>query len=225
MRILLAEDEKMLSKALVTILKRNNYAVDAVFDGQEAIDQLLTMEYDGVILDVMMPKKDGVEVLREFRQHNKQTPVLMLTAKAEIEDRVTALDGGADDYLPKPFDMQELLARIRAMLRRSGGVADNLLSIGNLTLNRSTFELSTPKGSYRLNSKEFQMLEMLMINQGKVLSVDKFIDKIWGLEEDTEISVVWTYISYLRKKLTSIASCYNIKAIRNLGYVLEKVDD
>ena len=162
MRILLAEDEKMLSKALVTILKRNNYAVDAVFDGQEAIDQLLTMEYDGVILDVMMPKKDGVEVLREFRQHNKQTPVLMLTAKAEIEDRVMALDGGADDYLPKPFDMQELLARIRAMLRRSGGVADNLLSIGNLTLNRSTFELSTPKGSYRLNSKEFQMLEMLM---------------------------------------------------------------
>jgi len=225
MRILLAEDEKMLSKALVTILKRNNYAVDAVFDGQEAIDQLLTMEYDGVILDIMMPKKDGVEVLREFRQQNKQTPVLMLTAKAEVEDRVVALDGGADDYLPKPFDMQELLARIRAMLRRSGGVADNLLSLGNLTLNRSTFELSTPQGSYRLNSKEFQMMEMLMLNQGKVISIDKMIDKIWGLEEDTEISVVWTYISYLRKKLVSLGSCYHIKAIRNLGYVLEKTND
>ena len=225
MRILLAEDEKMLSKALVTILKRNNYAVDAVYDGQEAIDQLLTMEYDGVILDVMMPKKDGVTVLREFRQHNKQTPVLMLTAKAEIDDRVTALDGGADDYLPKPFDMQELLARIRAMLRRSGGTADNLLNIGNLTLNRATFELTTPTGSYRLNSKEFQMMDMLIANQGKVISVEKMIDKIWGLEEDTDISVVWTYISYLRKKLATLASDYHIKAIRNLGYVLEENHD
>ena len=225
MRILLAEDEKMLSKALVTILKRNNYAVDAVFDGQAAIDQLLTLEYDGVILDIMMPKKDGVTVLREFRAHNKQTPVLMLTAKAEIDDRVSALDGGADDYLPKPFDMQELLARIRAMLRRSGGTADNVLSLGNLTLNRTTFELATTQGSYRLNSKEFQMMEMFMVNQGKVLSVEKMIDKIWGLEEDTDISVVWTYISYLRKKLAALASCYNIKAIRNLGYVLEKTND
>ncbi|MCM1404705.1 MAG: response regulator transcription factor [Prevotella sp.] len=225
MRILLAEDEKMLSKALVTILQRHNYAVDAVFNGQDALDQLLSMDYDGAILDVMMPEKDGIAVLQEFRQHNQQTPVLMLTAKTDVEDRVMALDGGADDYLAKPFAAQELLARIRAMLRRSSGAADNVLRLGNLTLNCATFVLSAPKGTYRLNRKEFQMLELLMINHGKVVTTERLLDQIWGLESNPEINVVWTYLSYLRKKLVSIGADCKIKAMRNLGYVLEQSHD
>ena len=223
MRLLLAEDEKALSNALVAILKHENFSVDAVYNGQDALDYLLAGNYDGAILDVMMPKMDGISVLKEFRKSNKTLPVLMLTAKNEIDDKVLGLDSGADDYLGKPFDVKELLARIRAMLRRKGGEADNILKFCDISLNRSAFELSSSKESYRLSGKEFQMMEMLLVNQGKVISVEQFMEKIWGYDSDTEMNVVWTYISYLRKKLATLSSSVQIKAIRNIGYVLEAV--
>lgn len=225
MRLLLAEDEKALSNALVTILKHNNYSVDAVYNGQDALDYLLNGNYDGAILDIMMPKKDGISVLKEFRAVNKSLPVLLLTAKTEIDDKVLGLDCGADDYLGKPFDVKELLARIRAMLRRIEGEAVNIISFADITLNRSSYELSSARGSFRLYNKEFQMLEMLMINAEKVISAEQFMQKVWGYESETDITVVWTYISYLRKKLSAISEKVQIKAIRNIGYMLEMIND
>ncbi len=225
MRLLLAEDEKALSNALVTILKHNNYSVDAVYNGQDALDYLLNGNYDGAILDIMMPKKDGISVLKALRAQNKNLPVLLLTAKTEIDDKVLGLDCGADDYLGKPFDTKELLARIRAMLRRKSGEAVNTLTFADIVLNRSNYELSAPSGSFRLGNKEFQMLEMLMLNAGNVISVEQFMERIWGYETDTEMTVVWTYISYLRKKLSALSEKAQIKAIRNVGYTLEKTND
>lgn len=225
MRLLLAEDEKALSDALVTILKHNNYSVDAVYNGQDALDYLLNGNYDGAILDIMMPKMDGISVLKAFREKDKTVPILILTAKTEIDDKVLGLDCGADDYLGKPFDAKELLARIRAMLRRKAGEAVNALSFADITLNRATFELSSPNGSFRLGSKEFQMLEILMLNRGNIISAEQFMERIWGFDSDTEMTVVWTYISYLRKKLSALTKKAQIRAIRNVGYVLEKTDD
>ncbi len=224
MRLLLAEDEKALSKALVQILKHNNYSVDAVYNGQDALDYLLNGCYDGAILDIMMPKMDGISVLKELRKKDKSLPVLILTAKSEIDDRVTGLDSGADDYLGKPFDVKELLARIRAMLRRKGGEADNVISFADISLDRSSFELSSPKGSFRLGGKEFQMLEMLMQKPANVISSETFMEKIWGYESETEINVVWTYVSYLRKKLAALSDRVQIRAIRNIGYALEDAE-
>lgn len=172
----------------------------------------------------MMPKKDGIEVLREFREKNKTLPVLLLTAKNEIEDRVAGLDSGADDYLGKPFDTKELLARIRAMLRRRGELADSVLTFADVTLNRMTFELSSPKGVVRLGGKEFQMLEMLTASRGRVVSPEQFLEKIWGYDSEAEINVVWTYLSFLRKKLAALSDRVQIKAIRNSGYTLEYAD-
>lgn len=225
MRLLLAEDEKALSKALVAILKHNNYSVDAVYNGGDALDYLLNGNYDGAILDIMMPVMDGVSVLKALRGKNKTLPVLMLTAKCEVDDRVRGLDVGADDYLGKPFDVKELLARIRAMLRRNGGVADNVLNFGDISLNRLSFELSSLRGSFRLGGKEFQIMEMLMSQAGKVISAETFMEKIWGYDSETEINVVWTYLSYLRKKLASLSGKVQIKVIRNIGYSLEIRDD
>lgn len=225
MRLLLAEDERALSRALVTILTHNHYSVDAVYNGQDALDYLLSGCYDGAILDIMMPKMDGISVLKELRKTNKSLPVLMLTAKSEIDDRVLGLDSGADDYLGKPFDVKELLARIRAMLRRKGGAADNVLTFSELSLNRSTFELSSQRGAFRLGNKEFQMLEMLMLRPSNVIPVEAFMEKIWGYESETEINVVWTYASYLRKKIAALSDRVQIKAIRNLGYALVNSDD
>ena len=225
MRLLLAEDEKALSNALVTILKHNNYSVDAVYNGQDALEYLLSGNYDGAILDIMMPKMDGISVLKAFRAQNKNLPVLLLTAKTEIDDKVLGLDSGADDYLGKPFDTKELLARIRAMLRRKSGEAVNTLEFADIVLNRSAFELSSQGGSFRLGNKEFQMMEMLMLNAGKVISAERFMEKIWGYETDTEMTVVWTYISYLRKKLAALSDTVQIKAMRNIGYTLERIHD
>lgn len=224
MRLLLAEDEKELSDALVTLLKHNNYSVDAVYDGQEALDYLELQEYDGVILDVMMPRLDGISVLKRLREQGNSVPVLILTAKTGVDDRVLGLDSGADDYLGKPFAMKELLARIRAMTRRQTASApDNTLRFGNITLERGTFELSTDKGNMRLANKEFQMLEMLMSNPGQVISTERFMEKVWGLDSETEVNVVWVYVSYLRKKLTSLDANVQIKAIRNQGYTLQEI--
>lgn len=223
MRLLLAEDEQDLSKALCAILKHSNYSVDAVYNGQDALDYGLCENYDGIILDIMMPKKNGIEVLTELRKNGVDTPVLILTAKGEVDDKILGLDAGADDYLTKPFAMGELLARIRALTRRKADFTPNLLSSGNLSLNRETFELSVGDESIRLGNKEFQMIEMLMNNTGRLISTEQFMEKIWGYETEAEINVVWVYISYLRKKLASIKANVEIKAVRGVGYTLEEI--
>ena len=221
MRLLLCEDEVELSNALVAMLKHNNYSVDAVYNGEEALSYLETENYDGVILDIMMPKIDGITVLKTIRSKGNNVPVLMLTAKSEIDDKVLGLDSGADDYLTKPFVTKELIARIRAITRRKTEITDSVLDFGNITLDRLTFELKSERGSVRLSNKEFQMLEMLMINPLNIISTDRFMEKIWGYDSDSEINVVWVCISSLRKKLISIAAEVEIKARRNIGYFLE----
>ena len=221
MKLLFAEDERSLSRAITHILEKNCYSVDAVYDGQTALEYLENGDYDGVILDIMMPKADGIFVLRTIRAKGNPVPVLMLTAKSEIDDRVLGLDAGANDYLTKPFDTKELLARIRAMTRGNRAV-DATLNYGNITLNRTNFELSSPTGSFRLANKEYQMMELLMANARQLISSDQFLEKIWGLDSDMESSVVWVYISYLRKKLTALNADVSIRAVRNAGYVLEE---
>lgn len=222
MRLILAEDEEELSKALVAILKHNNYSVDAVYNGQDALDYIENGNYDGVILDIMMPKMDGITVLKTIRSHGISIPVILLTAKSEIDDRVDGLDSGADDYLTKPFSTKELLARIRAMTRRHTDTTDSILKFADLSLDRATYQMQCGNESIRLANKEYQMLEMLMTNPGQIISVDQFMDKIWGYDSDAELNVVWVYVSYLRKKLTSLSSQVQIKATRGLGYSLEE---
>lgn len=223
MRLLLAEDEQALSKALRTILEKNNYSVDTAFDGQEALDYLEADNYDGVILDIMMPKKDGITVLQEIRGKGNLIPVLLLTAKSEVEDKVSGLDAGANDYLTKPFSSRELLARIRAMTRTQATQANSQLKFGNVTLDCATYELSTVSGSYRLANKEYQIMEMLMRNPKRLVSSERFMEKIWGYDSESEINVVWVYISYLRKKLIALHADVQIKVSRNSGYTLEEM--
>ena len=221
MKLLFAEDERSLSRAITHILEKNCYNVDAVYDGQTALEYLENGEYDGVILDIMMPKLDGITVLKTIRSSGNPVPVLMLTAKAEIDDKVLGLDCGANDYLTKPFDTKELLARSRAMTRRNKAV-DASLRMGNITLNRTNFELSSPSGSFRLANKEYQMMELLMANPRQLLSPEQFLERIWGLDSNTETNVVWVYISYLRKKLAALNANISIIAVRNAGYLLEE---
>ena len=211
MRILLAEDEIALAKVLVKIFESNNYSIDAVHDGQEALDYLEAGNYDAAVLDIMMPKVDGITVLKKLRASGSDLPVLMLTAKSEIDDKVLGLDSGANYYLTKPFDAKELLAAVRA-ITRSGNEVDTKLSCG------ASFEMSTPSGSVKLANKEFQMMELLMAKPGNIISVDTFMDHIWGYDTDTESNVVWVYVSYLRKKLTALGADVKIKATRNAGY-------
>ncbi len=223
MRLLLVEDEEALSKALTVILERNNYSVDPVYDGQAALDYLEADNYDGVILDIMLPKVDGITVLKNIRAKGNLIPVLMLTAKSEIDDKVLGLDAGANDYLTKPFNAKELLARIRAMTRVQAVQVNSKLTLGNVTLDRATFELSTPTGSFRLANKEFQMLEIMMSSPKTLISTERFMEKIWGYDSEAEINVVWVYISYLRKKLAALHANIQIKATRNAGYSLEEI--
>ena len=224
MRILLAEDERDLADALEAMLKHNNYSVDTVDNGQDALDYLMLDDYDGAILDVMMPKMDGVTVVQKLREAKKNTPVLLLTAKSEVEDKVYGLDSGADDYLTKPFVIKELLARVRSMTRRQATFTSNVLELGNVSLTKYTFQLSTEKDKVRLSNKEYQMMEMLMRNPGNVIQTEQFLERIWGYDSDSEINVVWVNISYLRKKLKALDANVQIKATRNVGYTLEIVD-
>lgn len=224
MRILLAEDELALSKALVKIFESNNYSIDAVHNGQDALDYLEADNYDVAVLDIMMPKVDGITVLKKIRASGSDLPVLMLTAKSEIDDKVLGLDSGANYYLTKPFDAKELLAAVRA-ITRSGNEVDTKLSFGNLTLDRASFELSSPSGNVKLANKEFQMLELLMTKPGNIISVETFMDHIWGYDSDTDSSVVWVYVSYLRKKFTALGADVKIKASRNAGYSLIRTKD
>ena len=214
MRLLLAEDEKELSRVLTAILVRNNYSVDAVYDGEEALSYLNSSNYDGAILDIMMPKMDGLSVLRQIRNQGNSIPILLLTAKSEIDDKVEGLDAGANDYLTKPFAAKELLARIRAMTRENTGAITSCLQMGNLFLDLASFTLSSPSGSLRL--------EMLMGNPGQLISSERFFERIWGYDSEVELNVVWVYISYLRKKLVTLNANVQIKAARNAGYFLEE---
>ena len=223
MRLLLAEDERALSKALATILERSNYSVDTVYDGEAALEYLAADNYDGVILDIMMPKKDGITVLKELRSRGSKIPVLILTAKSEVDDKVLGLDSGANDYLTKPFHSRELLARIRAMTRAQSSQTSSVLQMGNIILDQRTYELSSPTGSFRLANREFQILELLMQNPGNLISAERLMEKIWGYDSETEISVVWVYISYLRKKLSALGANIQIRATRNVGYCLEEI--
>ena len=220
MRLLYAEDERPMSEAVVDILTFHKFTVDAVYNGEEALDYLRTEHYDGIILDVMMPKLDGIEVLKRLRDMGIKTPVMLLTAKDAVEDRITGLDSGADDYLSKPFAMGEFLARVRAMLRRREEYSPDVITFGNVSLNTASYELSTPSGTSALSKIEYQLMELLMLNKGMYLSTDDILTKVWGYESDAEIGVVWVYISYLRKKLSSLDADIEISARRNVGYML-----
>jgi DNA-binding response OmpR family regulator len=221
MRILLAEDEKEMSNALVAILKHNNYSVDAVYDGADALDYGMSQIYDVIILDIMMPKLSGLEVLARLRDQGISTPILMLTAKSQIEDRIKGLDTGADDYLSKPFAMGELLARVRAISRRKAEFMPNQIQLGNINLNKENYELSNGESCIRLSNKEFQMLELLLNNPKQLISTEQFMERIWGYDSEAEINVVWVYISYLRKKLEALNANVKLKAVRGVGYTLE----
>ena len=226
MCLLIAEDEKALADALTEILTLHKYSVDTVYDGEEALDYLNSaIEYDCIILDIMMPKVDGITVLKTLRKQKKTTPVLMLTAKSEVEDKVLGLDSGANDYLTKPFATQELLARIRAMTRQEKEENSTELCLGNTKLSLVTYDLSTENDRVSLANKEYQLLEMLFRNQGRYISTEQLMERIWGLDSDSEINVVWAHLCILRKKLDNIKSNVKIKSARNLGYTLEVLDD
>ncbi len=221
MKLLYAEDEAAMLEAVVDILTYHKYAVDAVYDGEEALAYAHAEQYDGIILDIMMPKLDGLEVLRQLRKEGLRTPVLLLTAKGEVEDRIEGLDMGADDYLPKPFVMGELLARIRAMLRRREEFTPEILTCGDVSLNLRSYELSGNGQSFVLPKLEYRLMELLMLNQGMYLSSGDLLVRVWGYDTDAEIGIVWVYISYLRKRLAALGSYVTVRARRNIGYMLD----
>lgn len=224
MRILIVEDEKALSRVLVKIFEKNYYSVDAVYNGQEALDYIATGNYDIVLMDVMMPVMDGITALKKIRADGNQIPVLLLTAKSEADDKVMGLDSGANYYITKPFNTKELLAAVRAITRKEEQT-DNRLHFGNITLDTSTYELASDTDSVKLTNKEFQMMEMFMSNPKILVSADTLMERIWGYDSDSEINVVWAYISYLRKKLKNLNANFTIKSSRNSGYSLELTDD
>jgi DNA-binding response OmpR family regulator len=223
MKILFAEDEIAMSEAVTDILTYHHYMVDSVYDGIAAFEYAKAEEYDAIILDIMMPGMNGIEVLKKLRKEGVGTPVLLLTAKAEVEDKIEGLDAGADDYLAKPFVMGELLARVRALLRRRENYTPNVLEYGNISLDRNTYELRGKMESIVLSKIEYQMMELFMLNRGIYLSTEDILVKVWGYETDAEIGIVWVYISNLRKKLTSLKANVEIKAKRNIGYTLEEI--
>ena len=223
MRILVADDEPEMTMVLEALLRRENYSVDVVHDGQDALDYGLADNYDCLVLDIMMPKKDGIQVLQALRAQNVSTPVLLLTAKSQVEDRIAGLDSGADDYLPKPFHNGEFLARVRALTRRGQVFTPSVLAAGNIRLDCSTFELRCGGSAIRLGSKEFQMLELLMRQKGRVVTTEQLMERIWGYDSEVEISVVWAYISYLRRKLEAVGADVRISTRRGFGYLLEEL--
>lgn len=222
MRILVAEDDPRLLKSLVYILKTNNFSVDGVDNGIDAFDYADTGEYDGLVLDIMMPGMDGLEVLKKLRAKGVNTPALFLTAKTEVEHRVEGLDSGADDYISKPFSTVELLARVRAMLRRKSNYTPDLLAFNDVFLNRSTYEIVFKERSQKLSGKEFQLLELLMLNPKIFLTTEKIMTHIWGWDGAADTSVVWVHISNLRKKIDSLDAPVTIRFVRNAGYLLEE---
>lgn len=224
MRILVIEDERHLAEALVHLLKKQNYMADCDFDGESGLDDALSGIYDVIVLDIMLPKLNGYEVLHELRKDGVETPVIMLTAKGTISDKVKGLDCGADDYLTKPFDTEELLARIRALGRRRGEITENnaVISYGSLSLNTNTMEMSSPKGSIQLTLKEKELMEYLILRKDMISQKEQIIEKLWGFDSDAGDNHVEVYVSFLRKKLKFIHSDVTISAVRGVGYVLKK---
>ena len=222
MKLLIADDDRDIARALTVLFERSHYSTDTVFNGSDAYDYAAGGDYDGLILDIMMPGMDGLEVLKKLRADGVTTPVLLLTARSEVEDRVNGLDAGADDYLPKPFAASELLARVRAMLRRRNQYHGNVLEYQGLTLNLSTYELGFAGESLRLMGREFQVMELLMQAPGSVISTEQFMDRIWGWEAEADVSVVWVNLSNLRKKIEKLNAPVGIRAVRGVGYCLEK---
>ncbi len=210
-----------MSEAVTDILTYHHYMVDAVYDGEEALDYARTGEYDGIILDIMMPGKNGFQVLEQLRREGCRTPILLLTAKGEVEDRIQGLDLGADDYLPKPFAMEELLARVRAMLRRREAFVPDILTCGDISLNLQSYELSGNGQTVILPKLEYRMLEVLMQNQRRYLSSEDLLVKVWGYDTEAEVGAVWVYISYLRKRLAALSGKVEIRVKRNIGYTLD----
>jgi len=221
MRILIAEDDPKLLKSLVHIFEMNNYSVDGVDNGNDAFDFASSDEYDGIVLDIMMPGMDGVTLIKKLRENGITTPTMFLTARTEIDQRIEGLDAGADDYLPKPFSTGELLARVRAMLRRKDNYTPDMLNYGSLYLNCSTYELVCNDKSQALSGKEFQVMEMLMQNQSIIVTAEQLITHIWGWDTNVDTSVVCVHISNIRKKLDAISAPVAIKFVRNTGYILE----
>lgn len=221
MKLLFAEDEPAMSEAVVDILTYHKYTVDAVYNGEDAYEYAATEKYDGIILDIMMPKLDGLAVLKKLRERGIHTPILLLTAKSEVESRIQGLNLGADDYLPKPFVMGELLARVRAMLRRREEYTPDIVSIGNISLDRSNYVLAGDNTKIPLSKLEFQLMELFLLNPGIYFSSEKILERVWGYDTDAEIGTVWVYVSYLRKKLTALESNAKIVSKRSIGYALE----
>ena len=226
MKLLLAEDEKDLREALKVILEKNNFSVDAVADGIKAVDYIkYNKEYDCIILDIMMPNMDGIEVIKYLRENNYNIPILVLSAKAEVDDKVLGLDLGANDYLVKPFNSAELLARIRVLTRKSDEINTSTITLANITLNRVNYSIQCENNILTLPNKEFQILEILMSQPNNVISSDILFNKVWGYDSESDTSTIWTTLSNLRKKLSSINSNVNIKSVRNVGYTLEIIND
>ena len=221
MKLLVVEDDPRLLKTLLHIFQKNRFSADGVPNGEEALSHGRTGEYDGIVLDIMMPGMDGLRVLQCLRREGIETPALFLTARAEVSQRVEGLDSGADDYLPKPFSTAELLARVRAMLRRKDTYLPDLLSLGQVTLNRSTYQLLCQGRMQALSGKEFQILEMLMQAPGIIIPTERFITHLWGWDTNVDTSVVWVHISNIRKKIAALGAPMEIRFIRNAGYVLE----
>lgn len=223
MRILLAEDDPKLLKSLIHIFRNNRYITDGVSNGADAFNYAATGEYDGIVMDIMMPEKDGLMVLRELREQNITTPVLLLTARTEISQRIEGLDAGADDYLPKPFAAAELMARVRAMLRRKSNYTPDILSVGSTVLDRGTLEVSCREKTASLSAREFQILEIMMQNPRVIIPAEQLMTHIWGWDSNVDMSVIWVHISNLRKKIGTINAPITIKFIRNAGYMLEEI--
>lgn len=223
MRILIAEDEPEVAKALKIMLERSHFAVDTVDNGRDALDYLTGGQYDVAVLDIMMPGMDGLEVLERLRAQGRSLPVLLLTAKSEIEDRVTGLDAGADDYLTKPFAASEFVARVKALTRRIQNFTPQVITLGSLSLDCNSFLLSGPSGSLRLNNKEFQMMELFLRNPRNIFSTAQLMERIWGCDSESGMDVVWTYIAFLRKKLKHLEADVQLRTIRGAGYMLEEL--
>lgn len=223
MRILLAEDDPKLLKSLIHIFRNNRYITDDVSNGADAFNYAATGEYDGIVMDIMMPEKDGLMVLRELREQNITTPVLLLTARTEISQRIEGLDAGADDYLPKPFAAAELMARVRAMLRRKSNYTPDILSVGSTVLDRGTLEVSCREKTASLSAREFQILEIMMQNPRVIIPAEQLMTHIWGWDSNVDMSVIWVHISNLHKKIGTINAPITIKFIRNAGYMLEEI--
>lgn len=225
MKILLVDDERQLCDALSVILKKNNYSVDCAFNGEDGLDLALSGIYDLIILDIMMPKINGLDVLKLLRKNKIDAPILLLSAKSEITDKIDGLNLGADDYITKPFVTDELLARIRALLRRKEKFTGDVLAFGDISLDRDSLELIKDEKRITLGKKEFQILEMLLLNSGKSIDKEKFIEKIWGFDTEAEYNTIEVYISFLRRKLSAVNAKTEIKSIRGIGYTLGIAND